>query len=147
MTLFSHRKGLKKVRTAVQVDSIDNELRNRLWNVLDFYYWKYGRAPNDAIMSDTQSFLNTLWHNYFKKPVDALHWRWSTNHETLRRYYFNCKWYEIYDFIEFTAKNYPDEKKNKYFVKTCNNVLEEELSAYRFVGERITQITSEEEIS
>jgi len=29
----------------------------------------------------------------------------------------------------------------------CDSVLERELSAYRFVGDRITQITSEEEVS
>ena len=28
MKLFSHRKGLKKVKTEIQVDSIDEELRN-----------------------------------------------------------------------------------------------------------------------
>ena len=147
MTLFSHRKGLKKVRTAVQVDSIDDELRNRLWNVLDYYYWKDARAPNDGIMSDIASLFIRLWHYYFKKPTDTLSWRWSRDSKTVRDYYFNCKWYEVYDFIEFTANEYSDKGTNKKFMKTCDEVLEEESSAYRFVGGKITEITSEEEIS
>jgi len=32
-------------------------------------------------------------------------------------------------------------------MKNCNDVLESEMSAYRFVGKYITQITSKEEIS
>ena len=147
MKLFSHRKGLKKVRTEIQVDSIDEALRNRLWNVLDFYYWKDAGLYTDRMTTNIQSFLNKLWHSYFKRPVDTLHWRWSTNYEIVREYYFKCEWYEVYDFIEFTANNYTIELINKRFMKTCNDVLESESSAYRFVGNQFTQITSEEEIS
>jgi hypothetical protein len=55
--------------------------------------------------------------------------------------------FEVYDFIEFIANNYPNENTNNEFTKACNSVLEAELSAYRFVGNQIIQITSEEEIS
>ena len=147
MTLFSHRKGLKKVRTEIQVDSMDKALRNRLWNVLDYYYWSKGGSEYDSMTGDMTSFFNKLWHSYFKMPVDTLDWRYSDNYKTIRNYFFELKWNEVYDFIEFTANSYPDEEKNKYFMKTCNDVLEAELSAYRFVGNQITQITSEEEIS
>jgi hypothetical protein len=40
MGLFSERKGLKKIRTEIQVDSMDEALRNRLWNVLALFYWE-----------------------------------------------------------------------------------------------------------
>jgi len=39
------------------------------------------------------------------------------------------------------------EYNNKKFMEMCNSVLEAELSAYRFVGNEITQITSKEEIA
>jgi len=57
------------------------------------------------------------------------------------------EWYEAYDFIEFVVKNYPDEPANRKFKDYCNSILKNELSAYRFVGEEIAQITSEEEIA
>lgn len=31
---FSEREGYKPVRDALQVESIDNDLRNRLWNLM-----------------------------------------------------------------------------------------------------------------
>jgi len=66
----------------------------------------------------------------------------------LRNYYFaeQVPWFKVYDFVEFVANNYPDERKNASFIESCNTVLEKEKSAYRFVGKQITQITSREEI-
>ncbi len=154
MTLFSHRKGLKKARTAIQVDSMDTALRNRLWNVLDYHYWRKGEVPlllrsgwESDISEVMQSFLNKLWHYYYKEPVDRLASDWSRVKSLVRTRYFECQWNEVYDFIEFVANNFPDKEGNKKFMKTCNSVLETELSAYRFVGGKITEITSEEEIS
>jgi hypothetical protein len=147
MKRFSEREGLKKVRTEIQIKSMDEALRNRLWNVLDFYYWKGMIHYSDEIEEDDKAYFTKLWHYYFKKPVDDLHFEWDYDLSTVKEYFFKCEWYEVYDFMEFTANNYPDEEKNKYFMKTCNDNLEGELSAYRFVGGRITQITSEEEIS
>ncbi len=37
--LFSYRKGLKPVKSIMQVDNMDNDLRNNLWNALTIYYW------------------------------------------------------------------------------------------------------------
>jgi len=149
MKLFSQRKGIKKVKNVIQVNDIDDDLRNGLWNALTIYYWKQIR--DDFISHNTQmnTFFNMLWLNYFKKPIDTLRDYWSDTYGEIRSYFFDCKWNEVYDFIEFTANNFPDKQSsiNKDFVNTCNSILKRELSAYRFVGGKITQITSEEEIS
>lgn len=60
--------------------------------------------------------------------------------------FFKCKWNEVYDFIEFIANEYPDNGQREPFINWCNGVLQEEVSAYRFVGGKITQLTSETEI-
>ncbi len=93
--------------------------------------------------------LKRLWHNYFKYPIDTLSDYWPNTYKEIREYFFNCKWYEVYDFIEFIANNYPDvyNEVNPKFIDFCNSVLERELSAYRFVGGKIIQITSEVEVS
>ena len=36
---FSERMGFKPVRTVIQVDSMDDALRNGLWNALTVFYW------------------------------------------------------------------------------------------------------------
>ena len=150
MKSFSERKGLRKVRTEIQVDSMDKPLRNRLWNVLDYYYWSHEHGSLHIVKvpsAQMKSILTKVWHYYFKEPVDIIHQYWKDNFEMLRKRYSEFRWYEVYDFIEFAANNFPDEETNKKFVETCNSVLEAELSAYRFVGNKITQITSKEEIS
>jgi len=151
MRLFSQRKGLKPVKSVMQVDSMDSELRNGLWNALTISYWDQVkdewlyRSENEKI----DTLFKRLWHNYFKRPLDTLRDYWPETYEETREYFFNYNWYEVYDFIEFIANNYPDEynKVTPKFMDSCNSVLERELSAYRFVGGKITQITSKEEVS
>jgi len=145
MTLFSHRKGLKKVRTAVQVDSIDGTLRNRLWNVFRTSYLDNLYFP--AFSTAFGQFMTTFWDNYLKATFDTMPTGTSSIYATIMKYFFDCEWYEVYDFLEFFVNNFPIKTANDRFISACNNVLEQDLSAYRFVGEQITQITSEEEIS
>lgn len=150
--MFSERKGLEKVRTEIQVDSVDNTLRNRLWNLLTAYYWEGGQRGfalpvENNITSEMSSFLSSLWHNYFKWSFDSLSYRFEYNLDKIRDYFFKCQWFKVYDFIEFVANRYPSEIKKDKFIQACNVVLENELSAYRFVGGLITQLTSKEEIS
>jgi len=84
----------------------------------------------------------------FQKPIGILPTTFSGAHREMKNYFFErASWYDVYDFIEFIANNYPDEKVNQKFMEYCNSVLESEVSAYRFVGGKITQITSEEEIA
>jgi len=152
MKSFSQRKGLKPVKSVMQVDSMDEDLRNGLWNALTFHYWlEIGKPTDDFLITTDKNMyelITSLWLNYFKNTYDAMDIWWRTVYKILREYYFECEWHEVYDFIEFVANNYPDEDKkvNQKFMDFCNTILERELSAYRFVGGVITQITSEEEI-
>jgi maltooligosyltrehalose synthase len=116
--------------------------------VLDYFYWREGGYTIVSNMTpNMRAFLNKMWHFFYKEPVDNLSDSWEDNKDMLKARFFDAKWNEVYDFIEFTANNYPDESRNTQFMKTCNEVLEAELSAYRFVGNKITKITSETEIS
>ncbi len=146
--LFSQRKGFTPVRDVIQKDDMDIALRHCLWNALDLIIWdknddyKYGK-------SFSTSELNTLflryWHSYFKLPLDNLPGNFRGSLERVRKVFFECEWYEVYDFIEFTAQNCP-EYLSKEFTDFANQILEKELSAYRFVDNKITDLTSEQEI-
>jgi len=136
MTLFSQRKGLKPVRSAIQIDSMNEDLRNSLWNALMLFYFEDVNIKKDL--------LALLWVFYFKKPIDSSEVYKETK---TREYFFSCEWYEVYDLIEFIANNYPDNEVNRKFMQYCNWILEQESSAYRFVSGRIVQITSEIEIA
>lgn len=149
MKSFSQRKGLKSVKSVMQVDSMDDELRNSLWNALTVCYWERVTTTiiDGYITNDSKTFFRQLWLNYFKEPLDILKRPWPFIKAAIKKYFFRCEWNEVYDFIEFVAKSYPDEQINKKFKDYCNSILKNELSAYRFVGEEIAQITSEEEIA
>lgn len=147
MKWFSQRKGLKKVKTEIQVDSMDDALRNRLWNILKVY-WDVMKGEQWISNSPNMEVLFTrIWHNYFKQPIDRMPKYWEDLYKEIRKYFFECEWYEVYDFMEFVANNYEDNGVNESFREAGNSVLESELSAYRFVGWQITEVTSKEEIS
>jgi hypothetical protein len=42
MSKFSERAGITKPKTLIQVASMDVNLRNSLWNMLEEYYWVRG---------------------------------------------------------------------------------------------------------
>lgn len=148
MKLFSERKGFKKARTEIQVNHIDDALRNRLWNMLTVFYWDKMK-PWEWITrnKDIEVLFKRIWHKYFKKPLDTMPEYWKNLYKKIRIYFFECRWNEVYDFLEFVVKNFPDESVNEKFKEACNSVLEEELSGYRFVGNQITEIIAKEEIS
>lgn len=40
MKSFSQRMGFKPVKSKIQYDSIDGDLRNSLWNAVTIIYWQ-----------------------------------------------------------------------------------------------------------
>jgi soluble cytochrome b562 len=71
---------------------------------------------------------------------------WSGFLAYVRKYFFECEWFEVYDFLEFVANNHDDEGRTGPLIFRSNVSLESEMSAYRFVDKCITQITSQVEI-
>ena len=153
MKLFSQRQGLKAIKSVIQIKSIDEDLRNGLWNALSIYYWKDVKVSSFPYLDLGQSdpimfrFLAAMWLDHFKAPVDTLPRSWEAVYDVLRKHFFSRPWYEVYDFIEFVASNYPDDYTNSKFKAYCNHILEREVPAFRFVGNEIAQITAQGEIA
>src|SRR5438128_2149034 len=146
MKLFSHRKGFKSIRTQLQVDSIDADLRNKLWNVLCRMFLDQRFSQNGYIEESVEQLGRALWHDYFKLPFDTMQ-DWDNVYNHIREYFFECQWFEVYDLIEFVANNYRDERTAGEFILVCNHTLETEVSGYRFVNGKIAEITNETEIA
>ena len=71
--LFSQKHGYKPVKSVIQLTSIDDDLRNGLWNALDVYYWS--NAGGTHFLKDnrvTYSLISRLRLNYYKKPIEAV---------------------------------------------------------------------------
>lgn len=147
MKSFSQREGFKPVKSVIQINSIDNELRNSLWNALTLFYWDRIEDQWISTNNNMNILFKLLWIKHLKWQLDTLDDFWPTTHKIIKKIFFNFLWYEIYDFIEFIANNYSNNSVNQEFIEYCNSVLETELSAYRFVDNIIVPITSEVEIS
>lgn len=144
--LFSQRYGYKSPREAIQRESMDGALRNTLWNVLHSCYWELAE-DYDTKDGPIKELITDIWKDHLKQSIDKL--RWSSPTFQLNIWFFKCEWFEVYDFIEFVVQNNIPffKKRNEQFMALCNETLEKEMSAYRFVGKHITEITSEIEIN
>ena len=151
---FSERYRYKPIREIIQIESMDEPLRNGLWSLLKVYCWDNAisfETYNICYISENTNkdlyYLCTkLWFDYFKYPLDSLDGDWTKVLKQLRNYFFECQWYEVYDFIEFVGNNYKRYNFKELFFQACNNLFEKEMSAYRFVNGIITRITEKEEI-
>lgn len=149
MMLFSERMGFTPPREALQLDSMDDALRNGLWNVLSDCCWSRHVADMDAHTWVGQSLgplFQQLWRHFFKARIDTLADSWAAPFRMIEFEFFEFDWFRVYDFLEFVVDNDP-ELDAKAFMTECNCVLEHEMSAYRFVGGKIAELTSEEEIA
>lgn len=151
---FSQRLGLTPATKLAQRESMDEDLRNSLWSLLTLHYWNKYRAPTnydfgrgDYVDGSNMSPLVTcIWLHYFKKPVDTIDEYWEYCLKRIRDHFFASKWFQVYDFMEFVAGNGRDHDMAT-FMGACNSCLQRENSAYRFVGGKIVEITSEQEIA
>lgn len=144
--LFSQRNGLKEIRSVLQKDDIDLPLRNTLWNVFHAAIWHNFNSSGRALLStDLGPLFSSYWYSYFKLPLDNLPASFILAKEYVKKYFFSCAWFEIYDFIEFTMEHLPGYLTSG-FIKFCNQALESELSAYRIIDNKIVEITSETEL-
>ena len=149
---FSERYGYKPIREIIQKESMDDDLKNGLWNVLHSYIWnriEHGR--NQSLLtnnSNINSLVKSYWANLFKLPIDTIPLYTKDSLKLIREYFFKCEWHKIYSLIEETIEHYPYQRvSNKdSFIDALNNILELENSAYRLINNAITPITSEQEI-
>lgn len=143
---FSQRYGYREVNKVIQTESINEPLRNGLWNILTDFVWINANASIPLSFSRAMNALCiAIWADYFKETTDQLNSSWKNVYTQIRQYYFNCEWHEIYDFLEFIANNYQWDNL-EVFIRKCNQILERETSAYRFIDGVITRITSPTQI-
>lgn len=145
---FSERMGETKVKSVIQIDSMDDDLKNSLWNVL---YQNYFKIPDLTFIkgSDNEIFFNNIWLYYLKEPIDKAPHLVEKHRSKVREMFFSSTWYGVYDLLEFMIQNpgpllFP---RLKYIISEINKVLEVELSGYRIVENIFMPITDENQIN
>lgn len=144
---FSQRLGYTTAKKHFQFESIDQELRNGLWNAIQLYVWEEARIAEYAYVefSPINGLFIALWHSFFKRPLDTIPALVTPAIHEVREHFFSTQWHDVYDLLEFFADHMGQKHCNE-FQQFCNGVLERENSAYRFVSGSVTPITSEIEI-
>ncbi|MBA7711329.1 hypothetical protein ES703_120288 [subsurface metagenome] len=147
MKLFSQREGFKPIKNVIQLRSMDQELHNSLWNAFYIHYLEDLTTQYIKDERDAYALLFSMWLHYFKQPIDQMPARSDDARDFIRKYFFSCNWFEVYDLMEFTVNNFPGVSVNKQFIEYSNLIMERELSGYRFIGETIAPVTSKEEVA
>ena len=89
MKSFSQRKGFKPVTEVIQIDSMNSELRNSLWNVFDM---RILSNPHIPVRYAIEPFSQALWFHFFKKPIDSRPVGSRLILSEIRGYFFGCAW-------------------------------------------------------
>ena len=149
---FSERMGYSKVRSVLQLESVDEALVNRLWNLIRTFCFPDAADPHYLAHTAgqfpiTNRFLQRVWHGFLRRPIDEVPFMWHAAYERLRNEFKILEWHKTYDFLEFIRNSVPKGQgiDTVAFANACNQVLEEEMSGYRFVGNEIAQIVDEQE--
>lgn len=150
MPRFSERIGAVSFPRNLQVESIDEALRNSLWNAVVQCF-----DPIEAWDRVTE-YLARL---FYKIPVDDVPASNTAGRKWVRQKFFEAPWHEVYDTIEFLVQysdlirdrpspyhhvHYLDQRQA--FLREINLILERELSGYRFINGVLAPITDQTEI-
>lgn len=126
---FSERIGL--VKRVLQKDSMDDALKNALWNVSYSAMTDIPQLPLDIVTGH----YHLPAHRYqYAAPFEL--------YDVIHKHYLSGSWAATYEFIEYVAVaafHLP--------IAPFNEVLESHYSSYRFVGEILAPITSDQEIA
>lgn len=130
----------------MQIEAIDGDLRNGLWNVMHLHYFRHSSDFLYNLSDRNELLLRTIWKDFFKYRLDALP-EWAPEViDHIRKRFYESAWYDTYDLIEFITQTDPGLSGGKA-AAAFNRVLEEEVAGYRLLDDCVVQITEESELA
>lgn len=136
--------GLTPVESVLQTEGMSDALRNSLWNVFDGELWStegflYDHMGDWGPMDD---FSRALWSDFFKRRVDSRGDNPYGMLENVRAFFFKGQWFEVYDFVEFVAGYFDNNRLNE----ALNKILERELAGFRLISGSLAPVIAKEEV-
>ncbi|MEX0290499.1 MAG: AbiJ-NTD4 domain-containing protein [Flavobacteriaceae bacterium] len=148
---FSQRIGKVEIRNSLQIESIDEKLSNRLWNIiLNDFLDNLSEYRQHHENSQKGRILLFTWKEFFGKRADKIHsFDSGVVYERgvvdfISEWFFTSQWYEKYDFIEFLLELDPDITFGLAYI--FDSALKKEMAGYRIINNKIVQVTSEQEV-
>jgi hypothetical protein len=136
---FSQRQNITPSSKEIQIEWIDDELKNGIWNLIKMIFIDKIRYGNGK---DFENFATLLWHKFYKLPIDEIPNYQYEIESKIRYVFFNSEWFEIYDFVEFliSVQSRPENKNS--LINSLNTLLEKEFSGYRIITEKVAPISN-----
>src|SRR5665213_2366947 len=134
MARFSERAGY--VTRSIQRESVDLALRNAIWNVIAGVVAELQKHAL-ALNHESRNFLNAIWAGHWHQQIDALGINRFSTLKTIRQHYEALQWHGVLDLVEFLAPRWEDD---------LNRILEEHMSAYRLVSNKLIEVTDKASI-
>jgi len=147
---FSQRIGQTPAKKDIQLEYVDDELANGIWNLVKMLFLDKLSRYTDYGKSDFDKFADILWHNFYKMPIDTIPDLKSRIERYVRDRFFDFEWYEIYDLIEFIVQIQVNQGEKNKFIDSINAILEREFAGYRIINEKVAPISNQlefEEVS
>ncbi len=141
--------GFEPLEMPLQIDSINNSLKTRLWNVFQECF--ISRIPSMSTGSIApRAFYRKVWDDFFNMDLDRL----TPNHEygavskQIKEYFFsiNGAWYKPYQIMEYCVAQYPFNSNLLELHEKVNKVMEQEFGAFRMIMGKFAPITNSHEI-
>ena len=148
MANFSERLGYKPVK-AIQFESVNETLRNRIWNL--FYLADIqrgglaskrvqkaftGQPPIEDLVIDKLGFTLTVAEVKFE----------NKKLKFLQDHLLQCPWNEVYEFVEAHVASV-DKEDRAQRMQEYNTLFEAEKAGYRFLNGELAPITNQDEIA
>lgn len=144
---FSDKIGVTKPKEVIQLEGMNRNLRNGLWNGFHLFYVHTLYKENVRSISNSfhYGFYIKLWADFFKLTIDEIPYSPHDVVIYVKEGFFDATWFEVYNFIEFVSRS--ADRDREPFIKYTNHILERENSGYRFINNSLAPITSTIEIN
>jgi hypothetical protein len=102
---FSERYSYSQLKNIQQIESIDQDLMNSLWNVIyeSFIGLFVEESRYDYIPKDMKPLFTIIWKDYYKLSLSDFPTTISSLIEYTNQQFFSGAWFAVYNFIEFLA--------------------------------------------
>jgi hypothetical protein len=144
---FSQRIGAVPATKAMQLKTMDRDLRSHLWSAMVIFIWSNYPEQAALYLKRTAFYpmIAQLYMHHFKLPIDEIDDYFPTVLLQMKKHFMGADWHVAYSYLETVSAHNPCSDAEE-FVSRCNSILELENSAYRFVGGKLAEIHSKDEI-
>lgn len=145
---FSERIGKTTPKSDFQIDSMDNDLRNGIWNTIYVFVAEplFKEATSNIKYTKFADLAFSIVFSFYKEPVDSMKTDAYEFIYDLKRRLFKWDYLGVYDFIDFLASHKKLPFSLDEFIQLVNFILKRELSGYRFINKQLAPITNDNEI-